>query len=195
VRWADSGNNKTLFGVHFADARTGWAVGARGTIVATRDGGATWDRGSGWAPQQSGTDKALFGVHFADARTGWAVGDGGTMLRAGPPIYAPLIDEPKVVPQDLSALDVSFHVKADSGADVTAASVWARVREAQWTPLGAATKSGDGRWNLTWKQPEKLARSGDKIEYQVEPDDGGPLARWRGGLSPRTRARDSRLTG
>jgi hypothetical protein len=29
--------------VHFADARTGWAVGEGGTIMATRDGGASWE--------------------------------------------------------------------------------------------------------------------------------------------------------
>ena len=70
VRWANSGSNKPLRGAHFVDARTGWAVGEGGTIVATRDGGTSW------SAQVSGTDKALFGVHFADARTGWAVGEG-----------------------------------------------------------------------------------------------------------------------
>jgi Photosynthesis system II assembly factor YCF48 len=60
--------------VHFADARTGWAVGEGGTIVVTRDGGANW------APQHSGTEKYLQGVHFADARLGWAAGEGGTIL-------------------------------------------------------------------------------------------------------------------
>jgi photosystem II stability/assembly factor-like uncharacterized protein len=29
--------------VHFADARTGWAVGEGGTILATRDGDASWE--------------------------------------------------------------------------------------------------------------------------------------------------------
>src|SRR5262245_8393447 len=73
VKWADSGNNKSLRGVHFADARTGWAVGQGGTIVATRDGGASW------SAQVSGTTKDLVGVHFADARTGSAIGQGGTI--------------------------------------------------------------------------------------------------------------------
>jgi hypothetical protein len=41
----------------------------RGTILATRDGGATW------TPQVSGTDRGLYGVHFADPKIGWAVGD------------------------------------------------------------------------------------------------------------------------
>jgi hypothetical protein len=65
VRWADSGNHGHLFGVHFTDARTGWAVGEAGMIMTTRDGGASW------AAQQSGTDNWLSGVYFADASTGW----------------------------------------------------------------------------------------------------------------------------
>ena len=78
-------NGKILLGVHFADARTGWAVGEGGTIAATRDGGANW------APQHSGTDKYLQGVHLADARTGWAVGEGGTIVatRDGGANWAP----------------------------------------------------------------------------------------------------------
>ena len=58
----------------FADADSGWAVGDKGTILATNDGGKDWQA------QVSGTDKELHGVYFADARNGWAVGDGGTIL-------------------------------------------------------------------------------------------------------------------
>ncbi|MFZ3326179.1 MAG: YCF48-related protein, partial [Methylocella sp.] len=69
-----SGTRNFLIGVHFADAQAGWAVGEEGTILATRDGGASWKA------QQSGTGNRLYGVHFADAQTGWAVGEGGTIL-------------------------------------------------------------------------------------------------------------------
>jgi photosystem II stability/assembly factor-like uncharacterized protein len=34
----------TLTAVRFADARTGWATGHGGTVLATTDGGATWTR-------------------------------------------------------------------------------------------------------------------------------------------------------
>jgi photosystem II stability/assembly factor-like uncharacterized protein len=60
--------------VHFADARTGWAVGVGGTILPPRDGGTRWQR------QNSGTDKNLYSVHFADPHTGWAVGTRGIIL-------------------------------------------------------------------------------------------------------------------
>ena len=52
----------------------GWAVGWEGTILATSDGGATWEK------QTSGTPEPLFAVHFVDAQTGWAVGWEGTIL-------------------------------------------------------------------------------------------------------------------
>jgi photosystem II stability/assembly factor-like uncharacterized protein len=66
--------------VLFADAHSGWAVGADGTILAIRDGGASW------SARVSGSGKNLLGVHFADARSGWAVilptRDGGTTRSA-----------------------------------------------------------------------------------------------------------------
>ncbi|MCO5125676.1 MAG: YCF48-related protein, partial [Rhizobacter sp.] len=59
-----------LYAVHFADRLRGWAVGANGTILATRDGG------SSWAAQASGTRASLTSVQFAaDGLRGWAVGD------------------------------------------------------------------------------------------------------------------------
>ncbi len=53
----------------------GWAVGLRGTIVHTSDGGTTW------SPQTSGiTANRLNSVSFVDAHNGWVVGDFGTVL-------------------------------------------------------------------------------------------------------------------
>jgi len=63
-----------LYDTHFIDADTGWVVGAFGTIVRTRDGGAIW------YPQVSRTVEHLFGVDFSDARNGWIVGRIGTIL-------------------------------------------------------------------------------------------------------------------
>jgi photosystem II stability/assembly factor-like uncharacterized protein len=63
-----------LEATHFVDARTGWAVGDGGTVLATRDGGVNWQ------PQSSTTDHNLLSVYFIDAETGWAVGEAGTIL-------------------------------------------------------------------------------------------------------------------
>ncbi|MCA9239974.1 MAG: hypothetical protein KDA37_07235, partial [Planctomycetales bacterium] len=58
----------TLRAVSFVDARHGWAVGDRGVILATRDGGRRWD------PQPTPVDCPLTGVWFVDSQRGWAVG-------------------------------------------------------------------------------------------------------------------------
>ncbi len=62
-------------GVSFADANTGTAVGARGTVLHTDNGGATWTR------QNSRTNTDLWGVSFVDAQTGTMVGGYGSILR------------------------------------------------------------------------------------------------------------------
>lgn len=66
----------TLSGLWFdADGQRGWAVGASGTVLATRDAGRSWQ------PQPSMQRSALHGVRFAaDGLRGWAVGGGGTVI-------------------------------------------------------------------------------------------------------------------
>ena len=75
--------------VSFVDARRGWAVGAGGLVLATLDGGRTWQA------RESGVAADLHDVKFFDEREGWAVGgegailhttDGGATWRAEPPI-------------------------------------------------------------------------------------------------------------
>jgi photosystem II stability/assembly factor-like uncharacterized protein len=70
-----SGTAQTLNAVAFADASSGWAVGAGGTIRHTANGGVKW------TAQTTGTTQTLYGVAFADTSNGWAVGGSGTILR------------------------------------------------------------------------------------------------------------------
>ncbi|MDC4227656.1 MAG: YCF48-related protein [Candidatus Manganitrophus sp.] len=70
--------NGDLFGVHFASASEGWAVGIDEVIAHTTDGGTTWAlqknlvfKGSP-APTAARID--FYDVFFTNARTGWAVG-------------------------------------------------------------------------------------------------------------------------
>ncbi len=60
----------TLHDVTFVDAQHGWAVGDRGVIFATTDGGAHWQS------QPSGVRCPLSGVCFISRTNGWAVGGG-----------------------------------------------------------------------------------------------------------------------
>jgi photosystem II stability/assembly factor-like uncharacterized protein len=71
---AGSGTGRRFEDVDFVDARTGWAVGEAGTILATVDAGASWNQ------QSTPTVEQLTGVSFADAQHGWAVGMNGTIL-------------------------------------------------------------------------------------------------------------------
>ncbi len=57
-----------LFDLCFVDVRHGWAVGDRGTILHTRDGGQTWNR------QVCPVTCRLESVQFIDDRQGWIVG-------------------------------------------------------------------------------------------------------------------------
>jgi photosystem II stability/assembly factor-like uncharacterized protein len=59
----------TLQDFSFADPSKGFAVGARGTILRTTDGGNNWDI------PESGTDDDLYGVSFTDPNTGTVVGE------------------------------------------------------------------------------------------------------------------------
>jgi photosystem II stability/assembly factor-like uncharacterized protein len=61
-------NDAELTSVSFVDADNGWAVGDRGVIWRTIDGGRNWQQ------QDSHTTVRLESVCFTDAETGWAVG-------------------------------------------------------------------------------------------------------------------------
>lgn len=58
----------TFSKLYFADEGAGWAVGAKGAIFHTSDGGKTWEK------QESGTDASLEDVYFVNEKVGWAVG-------------------------------------------------------------------------------------------------------------------------
>ena len=59
-----------------ADGKRMWAAGASGTVVASRDGGATW------TPFEAGTARDLMAVTFvSDGAIAWVVGDGATVMR------------------------------------------------------------------------------------------------------------------
>lgn len=65
-----------LNALQFVDANNGWAVGDRGVIWHTSDGGTTWQQ------QQSTITCNLSCVFFIDANRGWAVGGESRPLQA-----------------------------------------------------------------------------------------------------------------
>lgn len=70
-----SDKNKTkLNSVFFINQRNGWAVGAKGKIYYTFNGGKFWYL------QDSKTNSNLNDVYFLNTAEGWAIGDDGTVL-------------------------------------------------------------------------------------------------------------------
>ena len=78
--WVDeSGGNPSLVnlhGVHFVDARHGWAVGDLGTILVTTDAGKTWSQ-----QISNSTGYTLRAVWFTSPTRGIVVGAAGRVLR------------------------------------------------------------------------------------------------------------------
>lgn len=66
--------NLPLSAITFLDEDRGWAVGQRGLILSTQDGGLDWQRGESGAPDD------LNDIDFFDSAHGWAVGENGTLL-------------------------------------------------------------------------------------------------------------------
>jgi len=65
----------TLNSVMFVDSQTGWALGEYGTVLKTRDGGASW------RSQPTGGIDALTSGSFVDSQTGWVATRQGAVLR------------------------------------------------------------------------------------------------------------------
>jgi len=62
--------------VDFRDDRNGWAVGERGTLLRTTDGGETW------TIIPTNVNVTLLSVQFLNDDEGWAIGRAGTILRS-----------------------------------------------------------------------------------------------------------------
>ncbi len=64
-----------LYDAQFVDPQHGVIVGEFGTLLATADGGETWEK------RETGTEKTLFGVGFTTPDAGWATGMDGLVIR------------------------------------------------------------------------------------------------------------------
>jgi photosystem II stability/assembly factor-like uncharacterized protein len=62
--------------MHFVDTQHGWAVGSRGLILRTDNGGATWNNVS------LSEDLILNDVRFLNPKQGWAVGEFGRIYES-----------------------------------------------------------------------------------------------------------------
>ena len=70
-------NNLEPAAIQFIDVKHGWIVGSNGIVVATSDGGKTWQR------QATAITGQLQAVQFVDSQTGWILGSTGALLATG----------------------------------------------------------------------------------------------------------------
>src|SRR5262249_55601844 len=131
--WAqqNSGTTADLQAVSFADPTRATAVGLRGTILRTEDGGTTWKEQYSILPNPS-----LTGVSQKDAQRAYAVGGSkfgapGTRRTDGGAKWARL-----AIPCDCDLLGVSF-LDADTG---TVVGAWGAILTTSSGGVGAATR-------------------------------------------------------
>ena len=62
-----AGTMAWLHSVFFLDQNRGWAVGSKGTVLQTLDGGNTWK------PRGASTDDVVRDIFFIDEQNGWLV--------------------------------------------------------------------------------------------------------------------------
>ncbi len=94
----NSGTDKFIYDVFFADRYNGWAVGDEGLILRTTDGGETWD------DQYSNVGSWLLSVHFIDKWEGWTVGDFGRLRHTFDGGETWEIQYPDVYPKSLNSV-------------------------------------------------------------------------------------------
>jgi peptide/nickel transport system permease protein len=80
--------SQSINSVYFGDENVGWAVGNKGTVLHTTEGGKK-NTGRGglleetWQPVDTGANKKLTDVLFVGESRGWITGDDGTLLFTG----------------------------------------------------------------------------------------------------------------
>jgi photosystem II stability/assembly factor-like uncharacterized protein len=129
---ADSGSTSGV-----AAQLRAWAVGERGTILATTDGGTSW------IAQRSGTNETLTDVAVADSAHGWAVGAEGTVLITGDGGATWTAQRPGALASRLDAVACSGPTHA-----------WAVGSSSEDRPVILATVDGGATWSLQYSGVE-----------------------------------------
>lgn len=140
-----------LTAVRFVDAEHGWAVGHDAVVVATVDGGKTWQL-QNFQPE---LEKPLLDIEFLDANTGFAVGGFGLVLRTEDgggnwePVSSPAFDTDELNLYSITRLaDGDLLVTGEQGRLVLSSDrgrTWKRLKSpVNSTLFGAVAVPGGG---------------------------------------------------
>lgn len=115
-----------LHAVFFIDQNRGWAVGSRGTLLSTNDGGASW------LTKSHPTEDAIRDINFADAQNGW------------------IVCEPAIYDLQSNAESRAYLMKTTDAGEtwkrikMRGADVDARITRALFSPGGRGWAFGEG---------------------------------------------------
>ena len=167
---SSAGSNAGLTSVTFVDAMHGWAVGmdegdvtSPPVIIATTDGGATWEAQD---TSGAGVHAWLYSVTFVDATHGWAVGDTPVDGNLTPVILATGDGGATWKAQDASSAGSGARLYSITFADVDHGWAAGAVEESAdsggvtYTPVILATGDGGATWET---QDASGADSGAKL--------------------------------
>ena len=127
----------------FADEKRVWAVGDKGMVLHTSNGGQMIDEGdkvfNTWLNQDSGTDQPLRDIFVVDALTVWTVGHKGTILST---VDGGVTWERQASDTDANLLSVAF-LDANNGLAVGEKGTILRTTNGGLT-WSAGTGGGEG---------------------------------------------------
>ncbi|MCA1636376.1 MAG: hypothetical protein LC802_22470 [Acidobacteria bacterium] len=194
--WArqKSGTLAWLHAVYFVDERHGWAVGGKGALLATEDGGVHWE------VRRAPVEDTLNDIFFTDERTGWVVCERSIYLLKTK-------DERRSYLLKTEDGGASWRRVEVAGTDVDARLVRVRFagRERGWVfgEMGAlyATTDGGVSWERQRVPTRHLLLGGTFLDAQqgwlvgagatlLQTSDGGET--WRAGRLVRTRGAGGR---
>jgi photosystem II stability/assembly factor-like uncharacterized protein len=141
----------TLSHYFYASDTHGWAVGELGTVMATIDGGVTWQR------QYSGTEMSLSKAVFVDTQVGWVVGTSGQLLKTnnGGATWTAVSYGQSEMPASIGASDANNAWVVNpwsSGVWVTrdGGSRWSRVQAENQGVQTYVPINGNEMWAMSW---------------------------------------------
>ncbi|HEX8719513.1 MAG TPA: YCF48-related protein [Pyrinomonadaceae bacterium] len=180
----NSGTLAWLHGVFFVDERRGWAVGGKGTLLSTADGGGTWE------PRRPPTEDSLRDVFFSDAETGWLVCERSMFPPAADDV--PLSYLLKTADGGRTWSRVEVTRGADAGLRLTGLRFADREHGWVFGEMGAlyATRDGGGTWERQRAPTRHLLLGASFLDAQTGWVSGGGLtvlktsdggATWRAG--------------
>ncbi len=112
------GPQRTLMDVDFLNNQEGWAVGSKGVVLHTVDGGMSWN-----IEVQGMTNRMMTSVKAISPTCGYALGNNGSFLKYGP-LGEPVITAPTVNTGTISGVSdtlasVAGNVTSDGGSAVS----------------------------------------------------------------------------